>query len=54
MGMANYYSPKIVPFYRTNVGPMYGPFRLRDAPETIAVPDAKSGEVIGVATRLDS
>jgi hypothetical protein len=32
---------------------MYGPFRLRDAPETIAVLDARSGEVIGTATRLE-
>jgi hypothetical protein len=32
----------------------YGPYRRRDAPETIEVLDAKSGEVIGTATRLDS
>src|SRR5262249_32313876 len=37
----------------TSVGPMYGPFRLRDAPETIEVLDGQSGEMIGVATRLE-
>jgi hypothetical protein len=32
---------------------MYGPFRLRDGPETIEVLDGHSGEVIGVATRQE-
>jgi hypothetical protein len=32
---------------------MYGPFRLRDGPETLEVLDGHSGEVIGVATRLE-
>jgi hypothetical protein len=32
---------------------MYGPFRLRDGPETIEVLDGHSGKVIGVATRLE-
>jgi hypothetical protein len=51
--LGNHWGPRFAAAYRTNVGPMSGPFRLRDAPETIAVLDAKSGEVIGTATRLE-
>jgi hypothetical protein len=53
MGMANHDRPMIVHPCCTSVGPMYGPFRLRDGPETIEVLDGHSGEVIGVATRLE-
>ena len=53
MGMANYWGQMIVRPCCTSVGPMYGPFRLRDGPETIEVLDGHSGEVIGVATRQE-
>jgi hypothetical protein len=52
-GLGNHWGSRSAPLYRTNIGPMCGPFRLRDAPETIAVLDARSGEVIGTATRLE-
>jgi hypothetical protein len=51
--MGNHWGPKIVHPYRTSAGPKYGPFRRRDAPETIDVLDAQSDEVIGVARRLE-
>ena len=42
-----------MPLYHANIGPMYGPYRLRDAPGTIDVLDARTGELIGVARRLE-
>jgi hypothetical protein len=51
-GLGNHWGPKIFYPYRTMAGPEYGPFRRCDAPETIDVLDAQTGELIGVATRL--
>jgi hypothetical protein len=51
--LGNHWGKKTEPLYRTTAGPKYGPFRCREAPKTIDVLDAASGEVIGKAHRLD-
>jgi hypothetical protein len=52
-GLGNHCGPKLFYPYCTTAGPEFGPFRRRDALEKIDVLDAQSGEMIGVANRLD-